>query len=81
MFIRFCSKVILIAAQDEASSLFNDPLEKALLRIGGKKPVRPWYRGSYVLVGYAGHDVQPWIKQLLGQRGKGPSVVNMVIKK
>jgi hypothetical protein len=74
-------KIILIAVQDEASSLFRDILQKALLRVGGKKPIWPWYRGSFVLVAYSGADWQPWITQVVKQGGKGPSVIKMVIEK
>ena len=62
-------KIILIAVQDEASSLFRDILQKALLRVGGKKPIWPWYRGSFVLVAYSGADSQPCMDNTSGKAG------------
>lgn len=71
-----CRKIILIAVQDEASSLFTESLQKALLRVGGKKPLRPWYRESYALVGYSAY----WVTQVKSPSGKGPSIVRKIIK-
>ena len=75
----FCRKVILIAVQDEGASRMTSSLESAIVRVGGTKPVRPAYRGSYALVGYAGPERPSWIKQVMKPRRRGPSEIMAVI--
>ena len=54
-------------------------LESAIVRVGGTKPVRPAYRGSYALVGYSGPERPSWIKQVMRPRRRGPSQIMTVI--
>ena len=54
-------------------------LQSAVLRVGGVKPVRPVYRGSYALVGYTGPDRPSWIQQVTKQRYRGPSQIMKII--
>ncbi|CAB3982538.1 chymotrypsinogen B-like [Paramuricea clavata] len=72
-------KVILIAVQDEARSRMTSSLESAIVRVGGRKPVRPAYRGSFALVGYTGTDRPSWIQQVMKPRRMGPSQIMTVI--
>ena len=54
-------------------------LQSAILRVGGAKPVRPAYRGSYALVGYSGPERPSWIRQVMRPRYRGPSQIMTVI--
>jgi hypothetical protein len=54
-------------------------LESAIVRVGGRKPVKPAYRGSFALVGYTGPDRPSWIQQVMKPRRMGPSQIMTVI--
>ena len=77
--ILFCRKVILIAIQDEGAARMTRALQSAVVRVGGRNPVRPAYRGSYALVGYSGPERPSWIMQVTKPRYRGPSQITTVI--
>ena len=54
-------------------------LQSAIVRVGGKNPVRPAYRGSFALVGYSGPERPSWIRQVMKPRYRGPSQIMTVI--
>lgn len=67
-----------MAIQEEGSKFINSALD-ALKRVGATGPVMPDYRGSFVLVGYAGENKPPWIAQKIAKRGLGPSEISLKI--
>ena len=68
----------MVATQDEGS-VYSRPAFPELQRLSGSKPISSNYRGSYVLVGYAGTPLPSWVKQEQRKSGKGPSVINAKI--
>ena len=75
-----CSKIILVAIQDEGS-IYISPAIDALKRVGATHDLLHLtdYRGSFALVGYAGVNKPPWIAQQSAKRGKGPSEISLTI--
>ena len=55
------------------------PAIAALKRVGATEPVKPDFRGSFALAGYAGVNRSSWISQKSADRGKGPSELSLII--
>ena len=69
-----CSKIVLVAIQDEGSSQVS-PALNALKRLGAKVPILTDYQGSFALIGYAQPSKPSWIEQEQEKRYEGPSEI------
>ena len=59
-----CSKIVLVAIQDEAQRKMYSPAYAALRRIGARSPMNAGYRASFALIGYTGPGRPSFIKQV-----------------
>ena len=69
-----CSKIVLVAIQDEGSSQVS-PALNALKRLGAKDPILTDYRCSFALIGYSKPSKPSWIAQEQQKRYEGPSEI------
>ena len=74
MFYSHCSKIVLVAIQDEGSQQVR-PALSALKRVGATDPILTDYRGSFALVGSSQMSKPSWIMQRQQNRRKGPSEI------
>lgn len=73
-----CSKIVLVATQDEGSQYVSPALD-ALKRLGAKDLILNNFRGSFALVGNAQSNKPDWIAQEQQKGYKGPSEIILQI--
>ena len=75
-FCPFCSKIVLVAIQDEGSRQVS-PAFDALKRLGATDPILTDYRGSFAFAGYSGDNKPSWITQKQANSSQGPSEISL----
>lgn len=65
----FCSKIVLVAIQDEGKKYMTGAAYNALRKIGAKDPFRADYRGSFALLGFTGPGKPAFIQQVRKSSG------------
>ena len=78
IYLFHCSKLVLVAIQDEGSTYIS-PAIPALKRLGATDPISTDYRGSFAFVGYAQANRLTGFAQERNDKGKGPSEINLKI--
>ena len=59
-----CSKIVLVAIQDEGARKAEPEVYEALRMIHGTEPFQKLYRGPFAMIGYKGPKRPSWVTQV-----------------
>ena len=74
-----CSKIVLVAIQDEGSRKAEPEVYEALKMIHGTEPFQTTYRGSFAMIGYKGPKRPSWIVQVIPKNVREDAVIEKTI--